>query len=79
MPTCRDMSELVTDYLERALPPRTRLGVRWHLAICGACRAYFAQMRDTVGLLGRLPHQPPSPGTEARVLANLPSDQTDRL
>ena len=26
MPTCRDMSELVTDYLERAVSLRTRLG-----------------------------------------------------
>lgn len=73
------MSELVTDYLERALPPRTRLGVRWHLVLCGACRAYFSQMRDTVGLLGRLPHQPPSPGTEDRVLANLPPGPVDPL
>ena len=72
MPTCRDMSELVTDYLERALPARTWLGVRWHLVLCGACRAYFAQMRETVGLLGRLPRQAPPPGAEDKILAGLP-------
>lgn len=72
MPTCRDMSELVTDYLEQALPARTRFGVRFHLLLCGACRAYFAQMRETVGLLARLPHQPPAPDAEAGLLARLP-------
>lgn len=71
MPTCRDMSELVTDYLEHALPPRAWLGARWHLVLCGACRVYFAQMRETVGLLGRLPHQTP-PGAEDQIVAHLP-------
>ena len=72
MPTCRDMSELVTDYLERALPARTRVEMRWHLALCGACRSYFAQMRETVGLLARLPRQPPSPELEQSMLTSLP-------
>ena len=51
MPTCRDMSELVTDYLERALPLRTWLGARWHLFLCPACRRYYEQMRQTIRLL----------------------------
>lgn len=77
MPTCREMSELVTDYLERALPPRTWAGARWHLVLCGACRNYFAQMRGTVGLLARLPGQPPPPGAEERLLASLPPKDAD--
>ena len=31
MPTCRDMSKFVTDYLERAVTLRTRLDMWWHL------------------------------------------------
>ncbi len=71
MPTCREMSELVTDYLERALPLRTRLGARWHLLLCPACQRYYAQMRQTVRLLAgrRLP--PPEPAVEAGMLASL--------
>lgn len=71
LPTCRDMSELVTDYLERALPLRGRVGARTHLALCPACRRYYAQMRQTIGLLaaGSLP--PPAPQAEARVVARL--------
>lgn len=73
MPTCREMSELVTDYLERALPVRAWAGVRCHLVVCRACRSYFAQMRATVGLLAGLPRSPPPPEAEASLLARLPS------
>ena len=59
MPTCRDMSELVTDYLERAVPLRTRLDMWWHLFRCEACRHYYDQMRRTVRLLGSRPPRPP--------------------
>ena len=52
MPTCRDMSELVTDYLERAVSLRRRLDMWWHLVRCEACRRYYDQMRRTVRLLG---------------------------
>ena len=38
--TCRDMSELVTDYLERALPLHRRLRVRIHLLRRAACRNF---------------------------------------
>ena len=51
MPTCRDMSELVTDYLERVVSLRTRLDMWWHLFRCEACRRYYDQMRRTVRLL----------------------------
>jgi len=71
MPTCRQMSELVTDYLELALPLRTRLDARWHLFRCPACRRYYDQMRQTVRLLAgrRLP--PPDATVEAGLLASL--------
>ena len=71
LPTCRDMSELVTDYLERTLPPRVRLRAGWHLLLCPACRRYYAQMRQTIRLLagGRRPS--PAAAAEAAVLARL--------
>jgi hypothetical protein len=61
------MSELVTDYLERALPWRTWLDARWHLFWCPMCRAYYDQMRKTVALVRatRLPGPPPE--EEARL------------
>ncbi len=71
MPTCRAMSELVTDYLERTLPLRARLGAHWHLLLCPACQRYYAQMRQTVRLLAGRPLPPPEPAAEAGMLATL--------
>jgi hypothetical protein len=53
MLACRDVSEIVTDYLERSMPVRLRVAVRWHLARCGACRNYVDQMRKIATLLRR--------------------------
>lgn len=68
MPTCRDVSELVTDYLERSLPLTRWVGVRWHLAQCDACRRYIAQMRRTVRLLATNTFPPPAQETEDGVV-----------
>ncbi len=69
MPTCRDMSELVTDYMERATSVRLRLSMWWHLWRCDACRHYFDQMRRTVALLGRGRLSPPDTSTEDSLVA----------
>ena len=69
IPTCRDMSELVTDYMEHSLPPRAWLGARWHLVLCPACRRYYDQMRQTIRLLAKHPLPPPALGAEAELLA----------
>ena len=52
--TCRELVDVLTDYLEDALPPLERARVEEHLAICPDCRAYLEQIRTTIGLLGRL-------------------------
>jgi predicted anti-sigma-YlaC factor YlaD len=69
VPTCRDMSELVTDYLEHAAPLRTRLGMWLHLLQCQACRRYFDQVRRTVRLISRRPPMAPDQQAEEHVLA----------
>ena len=51
---CREVVELVTDYLEGALPARTRARVERHLARCRGCAAYVQQMREVVRLLANL-------------------------
>jgi anti-sigma factor RsiW len=52
--TCHELVELVTEYLEGALSPSEHVRVEAHLRGCGGCRAYLAQMRQTVRALGRL-------------------------
>jgi len=76
VPTCRDMSELVTDYLERAVSIRKRLDMWWHLARCEACRHYYDQMRRTIGLLRRLPPNPPKDTTEEHIVASARRQRT---
>ena len=48
--TCRELVELVTDYLEDHLPAHERARFDAHLGECAACRAYVEQMRTTVRL-----------------------------
>jgi anti-sigma factor RsiW len=52
---CRELVELVTDYLEDRLSPRDRARVEAHLAECDDCETYVEQMRQTIRVLGRLP------------------------
>ncbi|GAB4436068.1 MAG: hypothetical protein OHK0015_27470 [Chloroflexi bacterium OHK40] len=52
--TCRELVELVTDYLEQALPAPERARFDAHLAACEGCRDYLDQIRRTIGVLGRL-------------------------
>jgi predicted anti-sigma-YlaC factor YlaD len=60
--TCRELVDLVTDYLEGALPPRDRLDFERHLVWCSFCRDYLDQMRTTIELTGRPDDaEPPAP------------------
>ena len=52
--TCKELIELVTDYVEDELPATERMSFEEHLAVCGPCRAYLKQMRDTIRLTGAL-------------------------
>ena len=68
MLVCRDVTELVSDYLERALPLRRRLAVRLHLLRCEACRHYIDQIRKTMRLLARGQLAAPTPEVEDRLI-----------
>jgi anti-sigma factor RsiW len=61
---CRELVELVTDYLEDRLSARDRARFEAHLAECEYCETYLEQMRQTIRALGRLPEESLSP--EAR-------------
>jgi len=51
-PTCRDIVEIVTDYIEGRLQLRERTRFEQHLVICGGCRTYLEQMRQTIRAAG---------------------------
>ena len=52
--TCREVVELITDYLEDALPSDDRRRVEEHLEACPDCPNYVEQMRETIRLTGML-------------------------
>lgn len=57
MLTCREIVELLTEYLEGRMPFTQRLRFQFHLGICRSCRRYLRQMRTTMQTLGKLPEE----------------------
>ena len=51
---CREVVELMTDYLEGALSAADRARFEEHIAGCDGCTAYLAQLRATREVIGRL-------------------------
>jgi anti-sigma factor RsiW len=66
--TCREMVELVTEYLEGAMPPRERGIFEAHLSVCPGCTAYLDQMRQTIQALGKLTEETIAPQARDELL-----------
>ena len=67
--TCEEFVELVTAYLEGALPEDQRQAFDEHLALCPGCDRYLDQFRATIDLLGELPQESLSEPGRERLLA----------
>jgi len=52
--TCKDLVELVTDYLDDRMPAEQRLRFEEHIAFCSPCAVYVEQMRQTISVTGAL-------------------------
>jgi len=52
--TCKELVELVTDYVEGRLPPARRVRFEEHIAFCSPCAVYLDQMRRTITMTGGL-------------------------
>ncbi len=66
--TCRELVELVTAYLEGALPAGERLRFELHLADCPYCQTYLEQIRQTMALVGQITESSIDPDVEAALL-----------
>ena len=53
--TCKELTELITDYLEERLSPVDRIRFHQHLSVCIACVTYVEQMRATIKALNSRP------------------------
>jgi predicted anti-sigma-YlaC factor YlaD len=52
--TCKELVEVVTDYLEGRMLPDRRLLFEEHVAFCSWCQTYLDQMRETIRITGTL-------------------------
>ncbi len=66
--SCQELVELVTDYLEGALPPDEHRRFEEHVGPCVGCRAYLDQMHTMIRLLGHLPPDGLDPRAERLLL-----------
>ena len=69
--TCREVLELLTEYLEGALPAAARARVAAHLDDCDPCDRFLEQLRLTIGLTATL--------REDDVEHDVPDDVMDSL
>ncbi len=69
--TCRELVDLITDYVEGTLPEADRRRLESHLAECRDCTAYVDQMRATIARLGEQGEESLSPATRERLLASF--------
>lgn len=69
--SCRDLVELITDYLEDALPPSRRDRFEEHLRACEGCAAYLDQMRVLLSVVGHLREEWIAEPTRGRLLEAL--------
>ncbi|WP_242344305.1 anti-sigma factor family protein [Anaeromyxobacter terrae] len=69
--SCRELVELVTDYLEASLPVDERTRFELHLTYCEFCRTYLAQMRQVLESAGELTEESLAPEARDALLATF--------
>ena len=67
--TCQQVVELVTDYLEQALPPEEASLFEQHVNFCDGCDWYLEQMRATIATVGRITEEDVPDETREKLLA----------
>jgi len=71
MMTCREIVELLIDFLDNELPDERRRRLEAHLSLCEPCMAYLETYKVTIRLTRRLPDVSPPPELLQRLKAAL--------
>lgn len=66
---CKELVELVTDYLEERLSPADRARFEAHLSACDGCGTYVAQLREVARSASRVTEESLAPETRDALLA----------
>ena len=76
---CKELVELVTDYLEGTLGAEQRVRFEAHIVLCHGCTVYLAQMRETIRLTGSLSEHDLTPEAEKELLRIFRDWKNQRL
>jgi len=76
--SCRELVELVTDYLDGTLSRRDRARFDAHLAACANCTQYVEQFLETIRLTGTLSESDVSPEAAEALLAQFAEWKRER-
>jgi anti-sigma factor RsiW len=69
--TCKELVEIITDYVEGTMPPDKRQRFDEHLAVCPGCQNYVEQMRTTIRVVGTLREDMIAPQTRDALVATF--------
>jgi anti-sigma factor RsiW len=73
---CRQIADLLSDYLEGTLPNATRELIEWHIDGCGPCVAFVNTYRGTIDAARKLRDVEIPAELKKRLLAVLRSQGT---
>jgi anti-sigma factor RsiW len=69
--TCRELVEVITDYLEGTMAALDRERFESHLRECPYCATYLEQMRETIATVGELREESLEPRVREELLARF--------
>ena len=67
--SCKELVELVTEYLEGALSPADQRRFELHMSKCEGCKLYIDQIRLTIKAAGQLTEDSINPAVKDELLA----------
>ena len=76
---CAEVVEIITDYLEGALPVAEARRLERHLETCPGCTEVLEQMRSLAGSLGGLSRDSLPADTRERLIATFRRDRRAAL
>jgi anti-sigma factor RsiW len=65
--TCREVAELLIDFVDGALPEQEMLILQRHICACPPCMFYLETYQTTIQVTHALPDEPLPPEFEARL------------
>jgi anti-sigma factor RsiW len=69
--SCKELVEIVTDYLEGAMEAHERARFEHHLTECDGCEEYLRRIRSVIRLAGNLEPETIAPTMRERLLSSF--------